>query len=350
MYYTTSFTNQLDVDYISHHGIKGMKWGVRRYQNYDGTRTAKGKVQDRKNSKKRMSNSVKNGLKTAAKIAGAAALVGGTVAVANAIGSSSGDSTHSYSKSNYSNKRRNDSYTSGAKEWYDNYSKQQKASQDAESKRRSAQDAKHEKYWKESAERDKKWNEEYKRNKKASEDDARERWNNAWDNARNYKRAEREYYKNYERQRNAKQAADEGSVKSKQHYESTGKKVYDNLVGKYGKTKARDVAKQDFEAAQKRVKDAMKKASEEEHNGGRTAATMNEVRKAREARKAAQAVYEQFNTDEQPKQNSSTTTKKSNTSTTTQRKTTSTPKSSTTRKTNTSNKNRQSIRYLQAAS
>lgn len=30
-------------DYISHHGIKGMRWGVRRYQNEDGSLTAAGK-------------------------------------------------------------------------------------------------------------------------------------------------------------------------------------------------------------------------------------------------------------------------------------------------------------------
>ena len=37
-------------DYLAHHGIMGMKWGVRRYQNKDGTYTAKGKK--RRNEKR----------------------------------------------------------------------------------------------------------------------------------------------------------------------------------------------------------------------------------------------------------------------------------------------------------
>lgn len=33
----------LDTNYLEHHGILGMKWGIRRYQNKDGTLTAAGK-------------------------------------------------------------------------------------------------------------------------------------------------------------------------------------------------------------------------------------------------------------------------------------------------------------------
>lgn len=32
----------INEDYLAHHGIKGQRWGVRRFQNYDGTYTKKG--------------------------------------------------------------------------------------------------------------------------------------------------------------------------------------------------------------------------------------------------------------------------------------------------------------------
>lgn len=33
----------MDTNYLMHHGIKGQKWGVRRYQNEDGSYTAAGR-------------------------------------------------------------------------------------------------------------------------------------------------------------------------------------------------------------------------------------------------------------------------------------------------------------------
>lgn len=35
---------RVDDDYLAHHGIMGMKWGVRRYQNDDGSLTAEGRT------------------------------------------------------------------------------------------------------------------------------------------------------------------------------------------------------------------------------------------------------------------------------------------------------------------
>ena len=48
---------------LYHHGIKGMKWGVRRYQNKDGTYTKAGKRNNFKKIEKAYINDIKTGYK-----------------------------------------------------------------------------------------------------------------------------------------------------------------------------------------------------------------------------------------------------------------------------------------------
>ena len=43
--------NTMNRYYLAHHGIKGQKWGVRRYQNEDGTLTEEGKIRKNRNRK-----------------------------------------------------------------------------------------------------------------------------------------------------------------------------------------------------------------------------------------------------------------------------------------------------------
>lgn len=62
-------------DELCHHGIKGMKWGVRRYQNYDGSYTKRGLERYRKSeakydeAKARYKSARSEGNKVSAKLA-----------------------------------------------------------------------------------------------------------------------------------------------------------------------------------------------------------------------------------------------------------------------------------------
>lgn len=66
--------DEITYDEIKHHGIKGQKWGVRRYQNEDGSLTAKGKQRygTKENFEKQYPEDVKRNVKATKKTVGAA--------------------------------------------------------------------------------------------------------------------------------------------------------------------------------------------------------------------------------------------------------------------------------------
>lgn len=55
--------NLISEDYLMHYGIKGMKWGVRRFQNYDGTRIKKAGSAAKKYASKKVYNSERSAYK-----------------------------------------------------------------------------------------------------------------------------------------------------------------------------------------------------------------------------------------------------------------------------------------------
>lgn len=73
----------LNTEHLEHHGIKGMKWGIRRFQNKNGTRTAAGKKRYKDTSDQQPDKSEYN-KRIAKKVAGAV-IMGTTVAAAGVL-------------------------------------------------------------------------------------------------------------------------------------------------------------------------------------------------------------------------------------------------------------------------
>ena len=73
-------------EYLEHHGIKGQKWGIRRFQNYDGTRKKNAPASTATQpAKKGLTDEQKANLKKAAKVAATLAAVYGTYKVASIV-------------------------------------------------------------------------------------------------------------------------------------------------------------------------------------------------------------------------------------------------------------------------